>query len=90
MMPSTVHVPSVLNTSTDYYISLLKLMTCAFHILESQGYSLTSIDFVKSKSVKCYSFCFSKIFVGYISENTFCSQLRLFTLRPESQHCQVY
>lgn len=54
MMPSSVHAPSVFNTSVDYYISLLKLMTCTFPILESQGYSLTSIDSVKSKSVKCY------------------------------------
>lgn len=30
MIPSTVHAPSVLNTSVDYYVSLLKLMTCAF------------------------------------------------------------
>lgn len=83
MIPSTVHAPSVLNTSVDYYVSLSKLMTCAFQILELWGYLLTHIDFKKSKSVKCYPCCFTKISVGYVSENTFCSQLRLFTSRAE-------
>lgn len=61
MIPSTVHAPSVLNTSVDYYVSLLKLMTCAFQILELWGYLLTCIDFKKSRRVKCYSCCFTKI-----------------------------
>lgn len=83
MIPSTVHAPSVLNTSVDYYVSLLKLMTCAFQILELWGYLLTYIDFKKSKSVNCYPCCFTNVSVGYVSENTFCSQLRLFISRAE-------
>lgn len=83
MIPSTVHAPSILNTSVDYYVSLLKLMTCVFQILELRGYLLTFTDFKKSRSVKCYSCCFTKISVGYLSENTFCSQLRLFISRTE-------
>lgn len=66
MKPSTVYVPSVFNTSVNYYILSLKLVTCAFYILESQGYSLTYSDSEKSRSTRWYSLCFSKIFISYI------------------------